>query len=274
MHATLVNQIVNSKREEKREEIIWYYRARSVLLGEVSDINLFLPPSGNNRPLDWARTPGTWSGVVNGVWRNPGDTTAYALGTNLQTPANAVGSAGVYNFTISVAPTRTGKNEVSFSLVKSDKSHSFSAKGIDDHSPAFTQFNCAAFAFNHGNTTTEVKLTDVKVDLVDVVVNVEASPAGTVPTEYALSQNYPNPFNPSTTISYDIPKSSQVSVKIYDMLGRLVATLVDGVQSPSGYRVEWNPSGLSSGVYFYRIQAQSLDGSGDFVAVKKLVFMK
>jgi hypothetical protein len=237
---------------------------------------LFLPPSGSNGPLNWDGTPGTWGGVVNGIWRNSGGGTTYVLGSDLQSPANAVGSAGVYDFTISVAPNGTGTNQVSFSLVKSDKSYSFQVVRNDSHSPlASTQFNCVAFALNHGNTTTAVNLMDVQVDLVDFVpVSVEQLPGGTIPTEYALGQNYPNPFNPSTTISYDIPKSSQVSVKVFDMLGRLVATLVDGVQSPSGYRVEWNPTGLSSGIYFYRIQAQTLDGSGDFVAVKKLVLMK
>jgi hypothetical protein len=236
---------------------------------------LFLPQSGSNGPLSWDGTPGTWGGVIDGIWRNTGGGTTYVLGTDLQSPAKAVGSAGVYDFTISIAPAGTGKSEVSFTLVKSDKSYSFTVKGIDSHSPlASTQFNGFAFALNHGNATTAVNFTDVKVDLVDHIVSVQEPPAGTIPTEYALGQNYPNPFNPSTTIGYDIPKNSQVSVKVYDVLGRLVATLVDGVQSASSYRVEWNPSGLSSGVYFYRIQAQSLDGSGNFVAVKKLVFMK
>jgi hypothetical protein len=236
---------------------------------------LFLPPSGTNGPLDWAGKLGTWGGVVNGVWRNPGDPGAYVLGTNLQSPSNAVGSAGVYDFTISVAPLGAGQNQVSFSLVKEDKSYSFTVMKIDSHSPAFTQFNGVEFALNHGNSTTAVNFTNVKVDMVPVITSVQAPPvAGTIPTAYALNQNYPNPFNPSTTISYDLPKNSQVSVTIYDILGRAVATLVDGVQPASSYSVQWNPSGLSSGVYFYRIQAQSLDGSGNFVAVKKLVLMK
>jgi hypothetical protein len=98
--------------------------------------------------------------------------------------------------------------------------------------------------------------------------------AGDIPKEFALLQNFPNPFNPTTEIRYDIPKTAYVSLKIYDVLGRVVATLVDGVQSASSYMVQWNPSGLSSGVYFYRVQARNQDGSGDFVAVKKLLFMK
>jgi len=97
---------------------------------------------------------------------------------------------------------------------------------------------------------------------------------GAIPKEFALFQNYPNPFNPSTIISYDLPKSAYVRVVIYDILGQIVATLVDGAQPASHQTVQWNPSGLSSGVYFCRISAQSQDGSGNFTAMKKLLFMK
>jgi hypothetical protein len=95
-----------------------------------------------------------------------------------------------------------------------------------------------------------------------------------LPKEYALRQNYPNPFNPSTIISYDLPKNSHVTIIIYDILGRVVASLVNKDQSASRYNVEWSPSNLSSGVYLYRIEARSDDKSGNFVSVKKLLFMK
>jgi hypothetical protein len=95
-----------------------------------------------------------------------------------------------------------------------------------------------------------------------------------LPGEFALLQNYPNPFNPSTTIRYDVPKSAHVNITIYDVLGRQVATLVNEVQAANRYTVEWNPSGLSTGVYFYRIEARSQDGSTNFTSVKKLLFMK
>jgi hypothetical protein len=95
-----------------------------------------------------------------------------------------------------------------------------------------------------------------------------------IPQEYTLLQNYPNPFNPSTTIQYDLPSSSYVKLFVYDVLGRVVATLVDGVQPASRYNVQWNASCLSSGVYFYRIDARSQDGSKTFTLVKKLVLMK
>jgi hypothetical protein len=95
-----------------------------------------------------------------------------------------------------------------------------------------------------------------------------------VPKAYGLSQNYPNPFNPSTKISYDVPKTSQVKIVIYDVLGRVVATLVDGVQAASKYTVDWNASNVATGVYFYRMTAKSVDGSGDFTSVRKLLLMK
>ncbi len=101
-----------------------------------------------------------------------------------------------------------------------------------------------------------------------------------IPTEYQLAQNYPNPFNPSTTIQYGLPKQSNVTVKIYSVLGQEVKTLVNNDQSPSFYRVVWNGtdnngSHVSSGVYFIRITAQSSEpNSKPFIQVKKMLLMK
>ena len=89
-----------------------------------------------------------------------------------------------------------------------------------------------------------------------------------VPNKYNLEQNYPNPFNPSTTISYQIPVPGKVTLKIYDILGREVTTLVNKEQKAGNYKVNFDASGLASGVYFYRITA------GQFVSVKKMILMK
>jgi hypothetical protein len=92
------------------------------------------------------------------------------------------------------------------------------------------------------------------------------------PAAFALSQNYPNPFNPSTVISYQLPVNSQVTLKVYDMLGREVATLVNGEMKAGSYSVPFNTSkgtlGFSSGVYVYRLEA------GSFISTRKLVLMK
>ncbi len=89
-----------------------------------------------------------------------------------------------------------------------------------------------------------------------------------VPKSFALYQNYPNPFNPTTTIEYDIAKRSNVSVIIYDVLGREVTKLVNQVMNPGRYKAVFNASDLPSGVYFYRITA------GSFVETKKLILIK
>jgi hypothetical protein len=92
------------------------------------------------------------------------------------------------------------------------------------------------------------------------------------PAGFVLSQNYPNPFNPTTVISYQLPVNSQVTLKVYDVLGKEVATLVNGEMKAGSYTVPFNTntgtSGLSSGVYLYRLEA------GSFVSTKKLILMK
>jgi len=95
-----------------------------------------------------------------------------------------------------------------------------------------------------------------------------------VPVTFDLYQNYPNPFNPSTIIRYDVPKNAQVTVTMFDILGRQVTTLVNGVQVAGKYSVQWNASGYASGVYIYRMEARNADGSGNFTSVKKLMLMK
>ena len=89
-----------------------------------------------------------------------------------------------------------------------------------------------------------------------------------VPNEYLLYQNFPNPFNPTTTIKYSIPKLSFVTIKIYDVLGSEVATLLNEERPAGTYELNWNANNISSGVYFYTLQA------GDFVETKKMILLK
>lgn len=90
----------------------------------------------------------------------------------------------------------------------------------------------------------------------------------TMPTDYALEQNYPNPFNPSTEISYAIPAETHVTLKVYNLLGQEVASLVDQVEQAGRHTVSWNAGDNASGVYFYSLQTEN------FSATKKMVFMK
>ena len=100
-----------------------------------------------------------------------------------------------------------------------------------------------------------------------------------VPTAYALQQNYPNPFNPTTTIRYALPYQSSVTLRVFDVVGREVSTLVNGVMSAGYHEVNWNSTNsqgsiLSSGMYFYRLEARPSDGGEAFVQLKKMMLLK
>jgi hypothetical protein len=121
---------------------------------------------------------------------------------------------------------------------------------IDGHNNSDTQ----TFTLHVSNTITNVKLNN------------------NLPTTFSLFQNFPNPFNPSTTINYQIPKVGFVTLKVYDVLGREVALLVNEEKPAGSYRVNFDASSvkgeLSSGIYFYRISV------GNYSSVKKMVLLK
>jgi carboxypeptidase T len=108
----------------------------------------------------------------------------------------------------------------------------------------------------------DIKLTGYNVTPTGIVNNNE------IPAQYSLSQNYPNPFNPNTVINYQIKNQENVSIKIYDMLGKVVMTLVNENQSAGNYSVSFDGSRLSSGLYYYKLQ------SGEFSDTKKMLLVK
>ena len=89
-----------------------------------------------------------------------------------------------------------------------------------------------------------------------------------IPTEFNVSQNYPNPFNPTTTINFQLPEQEFVSLKIYDVRGHLVTTLVSKEMEAGYHSVQWNAGKYASGVYFYRFT------SGSFISTKRLLLLK
>ncbi len=127
--------------------------------------------------------------------------------------------------------------------------------------PAGMVFNSAGELFISTLEDGEIlKITGIPLD-----VENELKP---LPDNFTLAQNYPNPFNPATTIKYSIAKQSNVTLKVYDVLGNEIATLVDEEKSTGVYEINFNASNLASGIYFYKIQA------GNFVETKKMILLR
>lgn len=101
----------------------------------------------------------------------------------------------------------------------------------------------------------------------DQQVNIDEF-TGVLPTKTLLFKNYPNPFNASTLIRYELPNQSQVSIEVYDLLGRMVSALYTGSQAAGRHKIVWRADDLSSGIYLYKIQA------GDYTETKKMVLLK
>ncbi|MCX6173124.1 MAG: T9SS type A sorting domain-containing protein, partial [Ignavibacteriales bacterium] len=114
---------------------------------------------------------------------------------------------------------------------------------------------------------------DLEIEVINTVTDVKNNQV--IPMTYSLYQNYPNPFNPSTVISYTLPEIARITLKIYDVLGREVKTLINGEQPAGVYKLSWNGnnnlgSKVASGIYIYRIEA----GSGKFIQTKKMILLK
>ena len=119
--------------------------------------------------------------------------------------------------------------------------------------------------------TYEYSLINVDVDGSQQVIATESATPNrnnSNVAEYSLSQNYPNPFNPSTSISFSLEEAGMVNISVFDVTGRLVATLVNGVREAGSHSVEFDAAGMPSGIYMYRMEA------GEFSAVQKMVLMK
>ena len=110
-------------------------------------------------------------------------------------------------------------------------------------------------------------LDDISIVTYDELTPIDGEET-TAPFNFSLAQNYPNPFNPSTVISWQLAVGSDVSLKVYDVLGNEVATLVNEEKSAGEYHVVFDGSKLASGIYFYKLQ------TSDFSAIKKMILLR
>jgi len=100
------------------------------------------------------------------------------------------------------------------------------------------------------------------------------NPNAFIKSNFTLEQNYPNPFNPTTSISYTLPVESRVRISVFNILGEILITLVNGIKPSGSYKVNWDASNISSGLYLYKIEAIPLNGEKSFTQVKKMILLK
>lgn len=133
---------------------------------------------------------------------------------------------------------------------------------------SFIDDNLAAGSYNY-------RLKQIDFDGTFKYYNLAETVEIELPSVYSLEQNYPNPFNPSTKIKYHIPYDGRVTIKIFDILGNEVMTLLDEEKAAGSYELEFNASNLPSNVYFYRMQSTPVGGqAGNFSDVKKMIMIK
>ncbi|MCW8848424.1 MAG: T9SS type A sorting domain-containing protein [Melioribacteraceae bacterium] len=172
-------------------------------------------------------------------------------------PNNIVVSAGeVFEFTV------TGKNQFNFPI---DYPFIWEATGgtIDVN---------GLFIAGESDGSYQVSVSDSNGSIaatanINILVGVDSKDMN-LPKNITLSQNYPNPFNPITTINFSLPYKSFVSLKVYDLLGREIKTLVSGEKKPGYYNIQFGSEQLSSGIYFYKLEA------GNFIETKKMILLK
>ena len=147
---------------------------------------------------------------------------------------------------------------------------------VNSNSPKDYTFSDACPFGDNTNVRIQYRLKQIDTDgkyeyyptIAEVNYNKSDAEGKQIPKDFSLAQNYPNPFNPATTIRFQLPVDSYVTLKVYDILGNEVATLVDEVEKAGYYQRQFNGSFLSSGIYFYQLKA------GKFSSIKKLILTK
>lgn len=146
--------------------------------------------------------------------------------------------------------------------------------GTIPKSSSLTKFYVRAVDASNNPRTSPYKAPTALFDVKTGTTGVR--PENPVPSVFSLEQNFPNPFNPTTNIRYHIPRTADVTLKVYNVLGKEIAILVNGTQSFGSYTVPFYSLGLASGIYFYRLQIRQTDGgqANNFIETKKMVLLR
>jgi len=240
----------------------------------------------------WNQVNGAFGSVA--AWQNPGGGfgTACSSWGNIQTCIGAIGTDmyfALYGLIVPVELTSftatANENEVVLNWSTATETNN---QGFEIQRSIDGEFITIAFMQGHG-TTTEIQnytYTDRNVNVGSYSYRLKQIDFGgtfeysdvvevdvTGPAVFALDQNYPNPFNPSTMIAFRLAVDSKVSLKVFDVLGQEVASLVNSNLAVGAHSVDFDASSINSGVYLYRIEATGIDGT-NFVDVKKMILTK
>jgi len=209
-----------------------------------------------NEPID---TP-AWSNILDIEAPTSSVQSLDSLQTETEFTVNWSGTddaSGIENYIVYVA-----EDGGEFTIWKEETTET-SATFIGENGKSYEFFSRASDYV--GNTEDRRDEADTKTE---VQLNTSVEPSSGIPERFVLEQNYPNPFNPTTTIQFGLPKAGDVSLEVFDMTGRRVATLVDENKSAGWHNVTFDASSLASGMYIYRIQ------SGAFATTRKLILVK
>jgi hypothetical protein len=193
-------------------------------------------------------------------------------GSLLLSGSDSHGNDNIYTFDQDACEAiligRTGDNTYTTSLAFDATDGLFGLKGVGTETNSIISIDPVTGASTAHYSTGLQGLTAIAINGAFAVAGVQEQSGVGVPKVFALHQNFPNPFNPSTTINYELPRSSIVKLTVYDLLGGEVAVLVNERRAAGVHAVTFDGGGLSSGVYFYRLAA------GDFVSTRKLLLIK
>jgi len=228
-------------------------------------MNIFDPDFYHNGMTPW----GTIGSMHKTFWGSEWGSSFRTLNlTNMSTPVELTSfTAKAVNGNVELSwSTASESNNAGFQVERSNDGLVYSAVGYVDGKGTTTQ--TTNYSFVDRGVSGKLFYRLKQIDLNGEANYSDAIEISEVVADYALDQNYPNPFNPSTTISFAVPAKSLVTVKVYNVLGKEVATLANGEFESGRHSVEFNASDLASGVYYYTISA------GNFTSTKKMILMK
>jgi len=179
-----------------------------------------------------------------------------------------IANIGSGNYRINFVAKQTQTNSV-FHKMPIVLKFSFST-GADTSVKVMNDVNNQMYSFYFNRQPTAVTFdpnNDIVLKTATLTVGINNESSAT-PTKFAVYQNYPNPFNPTTGIKFDVPKNTFVTLKVYDVLGKEVATLIKEEREAGSYNVDWNASFYPSGVYFYKLESKGFSETKRMLMIK------